>query len=195
MKILKVILTFQLLLGFFCFCSACLWPVNPSKVCNVITNLDDFSDDYYAVIACHGKWCDSEWGHYMIKDGNNCIIWWWRIYLIPNNISYDTLDFNLNTVHTEKREQIEIGYIDDLNRNCDWSDADEETNIYRIVQDETWIKMELINTYKWYDVRSELWETWGWLIKYILYGIWAVWLCIILIFVYFAVIKNIKDKK
>ena len=158
MKKLCIFIITQLLSFITSIWFACLWPINPSKVCNVITNLEEFNNEYYAVIACHGKWCDNKWGHYLLKPSDNCIEWWWRVYLIPNSIPYNSLKFDENTVDAEWRE-IEIGYVDDENWNCDWSDADEETNIYKIVGNKTWISMGIIHTYKGYDVRSEVEES------------------------------------
>ncbi len=157
MKKLFIFIITQLLSFIACIWFACVWPINTSKVCNIITNLEEFNDKYYAVIACHGKWCDNKWGHYILEPSDNCIEWWWRVFLIPNSIPYNSLKFDLNMVYAEWREI--IGYVDDKNWNCDWSDADEETNIYKIVKNETWINMELIHSYKWYDVRPEVEES------------------------------------
>ena len=68
-------------------------PVFNWKICNIITNLDEYLKDYYMVIDCDDLWCNhnSNQPFMIISDNVECFSWWGNVYLIPNDIEFESL--------------------------------------------------------------------------------------------------------
>lgn len=159
MKKFNLFIAISLLSFFTCFLFADTAPVINWKICNIITNLDEYLKDYYMVIDCDDLWCNhnSNQPFMIISDNVECFSWWGNIYLIPNDIEFESLKIHNGKYLNDERE-IRIWRI------YDESTIGDLTHIYEIIRDSewfqcnvcTWIKLELINEYKWYNVRSEI---------------------------------------
>lgn len=158
MKKFNLFIAISLLSFFTCFLFADTAPVINWKICNIITNLDEYLKDYYMVIDCDDLWCDhnSNQPFIIISDNVECFSWWGNVFLIPKHIEFESLEIH-NGKHLNDEREILIWRI------YDESEIGDLTHIYEIIRDSewfqcnvcTWIKLELINRYKWYNVKSE----------------------------------------
>ena len=160
MKKFNLFIVISLLSFFTCFSFSDVAPVYNWRICNVITNLDEYLKDYYMVIECGDKWCDWNWSFNIFKDNiKKCLPWWWSVYLIPNDIEFESLELMKrwwNERHLDDKREIRIWMLRDKSEHGDL------THIYKMIRDSnwiqyngTWIKLELINEYEWYNTRSE----------------------------------------
>ena len=151
-----------LFLSFFtCFSFAVTAPVYNWQICNIITNLDEYLQDYYMVIECGDAWCDWNWSFNIFKDDTKkCLPWWWNVFLIPNDIEFQSLKllerWNNERCLNDKRGLRIWGMSD---KSQDW----DKIRIYNIIKDsnwiqynDTWIKLELVKEYKWYNVQIKM---------------------------------------
>ena len=152
MKKLNLFIATLLLSFLTCFSFAVKAPVINWKTCNIITNLDKYLEDYYMVIECGDKWCDWNWSFNIFMDNIECLPWWWSVYLIPNDIEFESLELMerwKNERSLNDKRDIRIWMLRDMSTKGDI------THIYEIKQNGTWIKLESVRKYKWYDVQIE----------------------------------------
>ena len=155
MKKFNLTIATLLLSLFTCFSFAVLSPDYNWKICNIITNLDEYLKDYYMVIDCDDLWCDGDCNQPFIIVGDNikCFSWWGYVSLIPKYIKFESLEIdNKGTcyAHLSDKRRVQIWKIRDKSENGDL------TYIYNIIQNDTWIKLELINKYEWYNVQIKM---------------------------------------
>ena len=158
MKKFNLFIVISLLSFFTCFSFSDVAPVYNWRICNVITNLDEYLKDYYMVIDCDDLWCNNnrDQPFIIINDNTKCFSWWGNVYLVPNYIEFESLRLIDNGTHLDDKREIRIWMLRDKSEHGDL------THIYKMIRDSnwiqyngTWIKLELINEYEWYNTRSE----------------------------------------
>ena len=155
MKKFNLFIAILFLSLFTCFSFAVLSPDYNWKICNIITNLDEYLKDYYMVIDCDDLWCNGDINQpfIIVRDNIKCFSWWGYVSLIPKYIKFESLETdNKGTryAHLSDKRRLQIWMIQDKSENGDL------TYIHKIIQNGTWIKLELTNKYEWYNVQIKM---------------------------------------